>query len=148
MPTRPKSVVLPGVGHRLEVNGNAIDLANIPHWDGLFTQNSMTLSYCSGIMAELPDDQRGNSEVGYLPAGNGGYVPQDLSWVNSAGKNRGIFIISELCWAVDEAKSKDKVLRMLDLLTPSGAHRYEHRTLAKLELAANSNSQFEHFCCA
>jgi 2,3-bisphosphoglycerate-independent phosphoglycerate mutase len=139
MLTRPKPLVLlilDGFGYSLEQENNAIAMADTPCWDQLQKDYPMTLLGCSGRSVGLPDGQMGNSEVGHIHIGSGRYVPQDFSKVNDAIEDGSFFTNPVLCRAVDLAKSNDKALHIMGLLSAGGVHSHEEQMVAMVELAA------------
>lgn len=134
-------LILDGFGYRAETDSNAIALAKTPCWDKLQKKYPMTYLNCSGHVVGLPDGQMGNSEVGHLHIGCGRYIPQDFSLVNDAIVDGSFFENAVLCKAVDEAKSKDKALHILGLLSAGGVHSHETQIAAMVELAAKRGLQ-------
>lgn len=136
---RPKPLVLlilDGFGHSLEQEHNAIALANTPCWDSLQQTYPMTFLDCSGHAVGLPRDQMGNSEVGHVHIGMGRNVPQDFTKVNTAIEDGSFFTNPVLCRAVETAKTNNKALHILGLLSPGGVHSHEDQIMAMIELAA------------
>ena len=129
-------LILDGFGYSSETESNAVALANTPCWDKLQKTYPMTYLNCSGHVVGLPDGQMGNSEVGHLHIGCGRYIPQDFSLVNDAIMNGSFFENAVLCQAVDKAKSKNKALHILGLLSAGGVHSHETQIAAMIELAA------------
>ena len=134
-------LILDGFGYRAETESNAIALAKTPCWDKLQKTYPMTYLNCSGHVVGLPNGQMGNSEVGHLHIGCGRYIPQDFSLVNDAILDGSFFENAVLCKAVDEAKSKDKALHILGLLSAGGVHSHETQIAAMVELAAKRGLQ-------
>jgi 2,3-bisphosphoglycerate-independent phosphoglycerate mutase len=139
MSNRPKPLVLlilDGFGYTQDTENNAIAMANTPCWDKLQQEYPMTLLDCSGHSVGLPGDQMGNSEVGHTHIGAGRYVPQDFSKVNDAVADGSFYNNSVLCRAVDLAKTSDKALHIMGLLSAGGVHSHEEQIMAMVELAA------------
>src|ERR1044072_4530290 len=93
-------VVLDGWGHRLECEGNAIELASTPRWARLWASAPRTLLDSSGLAVGLPEGQMGNSEVGHLNLGAGRVVPQDLVRISQSIQTGGFYQLPplvELC---------------------------------------------------
>ncbi|MDP3839993.1 MAG: 2,3-bisphosphoglycerate-independent phosphoglycerate mutase, partial [Methylococcales bacterium] len=111
-------------------------MANTPCWDKLQQEYPMTLLDCSGHSVGLPSDQMGNSEVGHTHIGAGRYVPQDFSKVNDAVADGSFYNNPVLCRAVDLAKTNDKALHIMGLLSAGGVHSHEEQIMAMVELAA------------
>jgi 2,3-bisphosphoglycerate-independent phosphoglycerate mutase len=139
MSNRPKPLVLlilDGFGYTQDTENNAIAMANTPCWDKLQQEYPMTLLDCSGHSVGLPDDQMGNSEVGHTHIGAGRYVPQDFTKVNNAVEDGSFYNNPVLCRAVDLAKTSDKALHIMGLLSAGGVHSHEEQIMAMVELAA------------
>ncbi len=134
-------LILDGFGYRAETESNAIALAKTPCWDKLQKKYPMTYLNCSGHVVGLPNGQMGNSEVGHLHIGCGRYIPQDFSLVNDAILDGSFFENAVLCKTVDEAKSKNKALHILGLLSAGGVHSHETQIAAMVELAAKRGLQ-------
>lgn len=129
-------LIIDGFGYSPETQNNAIALAKTPCWDRLQKNYPMTFLNCSGHVVGLPEGQMGNSEVGHLHIGSGRYVPQDFSKVNDAIVDGSFFDNPVLCEAVDTAKTHDKALHILGLLSAGGVHSHEEQIGAMVELAA------------
>lgn len=139
MSNRPKPLVLlilDGFGYTQDPENNAIAMANTPCWDKLQQEYPMTLLDCSGHSVGLPGDQMGNSEVGHTHIGAGRYVPQDFTKVNNAVEDGSFYNNPVLCRAVDLAKTSDKALHIMGLLSAGGVHSHEEQIMAMVELAA------------
>ncbi|MDP3840581.1 MAG: 2,3-bisphosphoglycerate-independent phosphoglycerate mutase, partial [Methylococcales bacterium] len=139
MSNRPKPLVLlilDGFGYTQDTENNAIAMANTPCWDKLQQEYPMTLLDCSGHSVGLPGDQMGNSEVGHTHIGAGRYVPQDFTKVNNAVEDGSFYNNPVLCRAVDLAKTSDKALHIMGLLSAGGVHSHEEQIMAMVELAA------------
>ena len=65
--------ILDGWGYRAETHGNAIAQARKPTYDALLREYPNTLLRASEHFVGLPDGQMGNSEVGHLNWGRGGW---------------------------------------------------------------------------
>ena len=77
-------VVLDGWGLAPPGPGNAVELADTPVFDGLWS--SFSAHAARGVRAAvgLPDGQMGNSEVGHLNLGAGAVLKQDLTRIDEA----------------------------------------------------------------
>ena len=87
-PKKPTAlIIMDGFGHRAEKKGNAIEAANKPNLDRIFSENPLTYIGASGLDVGLPDGQMGNSEVGHTNIGAGGVskrVDRDTGWIERA----------------------------------------------------------------
>ena len=64
-------IILDGFGYRAEREGNAIALAQMPHYRALTETYPHTLIQASGEYVGLPTGVMGNSNVGHLCLGAG-----------------------------------------------------------------------------
>ncbi len=77
-------IVLDGWGLAPPGPGNAVDLADTPVFDDLWSRFPHTQLTACGPAVGLPEGQMGNSEVGHLNLGAGSIVKQDLVRINDA----------------------------------------------------------------
>ena len=128
-------VILDGFGHSEEKEGNAIAAAHKPTWDKLWAENPHTLIKGSGAEVGLPADQMGNSEVGHLNLGAGRVVYQEYTRVNRSIKTGSFFTNATLLESVEVAKTNNKAVHILGLLSPGGVHSHEDHIHAMCKLA-------------
>ena len=81
-------IVLDGFGYSPRREGNAIALANTPHFDEWYRTYPHTRIDASGQYVGLRSEQMGNSEVGHLNLGAGAVVRQDLTRIDTRLKPR------------------------------------------------------------
>ena len=77
-------IILDGWGLAPPGPGNAVDLAETPVFDELWSTYPHTQLIASGEAVGLPEGQMGNSEVGHLNLGAGSVVKQDLVRIDEA----------------------------------------------------------------
>ncbi len=77
-------VVLDGWGLAPPGPGNAVELADTPVFDRLWSSQPHTELTACGTAVGLPDGQMGNSEVGHLNLGAGAVIKQDLTRIDDA----------------------------------------------------------------
>ena len=95
-PKKPTAlIIMDGFGHRAEKKGNAIEAANKPNLDRIFSENPLTYIGASGLDVGLPDGQMGNSEVGHTNIGAGRIVYQELTRITKAIQD-GIAAVEDL----------------------------------------------------
>src|SRR5450432_4785703 len=127
MAKRPKPIVLTvldGWGYRAETKGNAIALARKPMYDELLRTFPNTLIHTSGPFVGLPEGQMGNSEVGHLNIGAGRIVYQELQRINVAIRDGSFAKNPVLLAALRKAKSQNKKLHLLGLVSDGGVHSH------------------------
>jgi 2,3-bisphosphoglycerate-independent phosphoglycerate mutase len=77
-------VILDGWGLAPPGPGNAVELADTPVFDELWTRWPRTQLEAGGPSVGLPPGQMGNSEVGHLNLGAGAVIKQDLTRIDEA----------------------------------------------------------------
>ena len=81
-------MILDGWGLSPDPKVSAIDNANTPFIDSLYTKYPHATLRTDGLHVGLPEGQMGNSEVGHMNLGAGRKVYQDLAKINLAVKNK------------------------------------------------------------
>ncbi|MGI6752301.1 MAG: 2,3-bisphosphoglycerate-independent phosphoglycerate mutase [Anaerovoracaceae bacterium] len=117
-------MILDGFGYSEETYGNAIAQAYTPTLDHLFNTYPSTLIKASGLAVGLPQGQMGNSEVGHLNIGAGRVVYQELTRISSEIESKDFFKNPALNEGMDLAKSNDKALHIMGLLSDGGVHSH------------------------
>ena len=127
-------IIMDGWGLGKVKKADAIEAANTPFVDSLYQRYPhATLTTC-GEAVGLPEGQMGNSEVGHLNLGAGRIVYQELQRINVAIKG-GLFQKNEaLLAAIDMAKSNNKPLHLLGLVSDGGVHSHINHLKALLQL--------------
>ena len=135
-PKKPTAlIIMDGFGHRAEKKGNAIEAANKPNLDRIFSENPLTYIGASGLDVGLPDGQMGNSEVGHTNIGAGRIVYQELTRITKAIQDGDFFENEELVKAVENAKANNSALHLFGLLSDGGVHSHIEHLYGILELA-------------
>ena len=75
-------MILDGWGIATDTSVSAVDAANTPYIDALYTKYPNATLRTDGMNVGLPEGQMGNSEVGHLNIGAGRIVYQDLAKIN------------------------------------------------------------------
>ncbi|MGQ0764345.1 MAG: 2,3-bisphosphoglycerate-independent phosphoglycerate mutase [Gemmatimonadota bacterium] len=128
-------VVLDGFGYRENGEGNAVDLASMPNWTGLWSRSSRTLLDASGLAVGLPAGQMGNSEVGHLNLGAGRVVKQDLVRIGEAISDRSFHERPAFTRACDHVAESGGTLHLMGLLGDGGVHAHDEHLLALVDMA-------------
>ena len=132
-------VILDGWGHSEIEDGNAIFHARKPTMDALWKQYPHTFIRGSGAEVGLPSDQMGNSEVGHLNLGAGRVVYQEYTRVSRSIKTKSFYTNQTLVDAVELAKSNNKAIHILGLLSDGGVHSHEEHIHAMVKLAVRAD---------
>ena len=139
-PKKPTAlIIMDGFGHRAEKKGNAIEAANKPNLDRIFSENPLTYIGASGLDVGLPDGQMGNSEVGHTNIGAGRIVYQELTRITKAIQDGDFFENPALMSAINQCKWFDSTLHIFGLLSdgrdtpPQSGIEYIDRLQAKID---------------
>ena len=120
-------MILDGWGVTQDPAVSAVAQADTPYIDSLYNTypNSQLLTH--GMNVGLPEGQMGNSEVGHMNLGAGRIVYQDLAKINRALTNDTLRDEPALKQAFDYAKTYDKNVHLLGLVSDGGVHSHiEH----------------------
>lgn len=130
-------MILDGWGKSPDPKVSAIDNANTPFIDSLYTKYPNASLRTDGLHVGLPEGQMGNSEVGHMNLGAGRIVYQDLVKVNLAVKNKTLNDEKILVDAFKYAKENNKDVHFLGLLSDGGVHSHITHLFGLLEAANN-----------
>ncbi len=130
-------MILDGWGKSPDPEVSAIEHASTPFIDSLYTKYPNASLRTDGLHVGLPEGQMGNSEVGHMNLGAGRIVYQDLVKVNLAVKNNTLQFESVLVDAFNHAKTNNKNIHFLGLLSDGGVHSHINHLLALLDAANN-----------
>jgi len=117
-------VIMDGWGLGKVASSDAIQNADVPFTKSLYARYPNTTLITCGEAVGLPDGQMGNSEVGHLNLGAGRVVYQELQRINVAVRD-GSFAKNEILLnAIRFAKSNNKPLHLLGLVSDGGVHSH------------------------
>ncbi|MCY7310764.1 MAG: 2,3-bisphosphoglycerate-independent phosphoglycerate mutase [Chitinophagaceae bacterium] len=117
-------VIMDGWGLGKVASSDAIQNADVPFTKSLYARYPNTKLITCGEAVGLPDGQMGNSEVGHLNLGAGRVVYQELQRINVAVRD-GSFAKNEILLnAIRFAKSNNKPLHLLGLVSDGGVHSH------------------------
>ena len=117
-------MILDGWGKSPDPKVSAIDNANTPFIDSLYTKYPSAQLRTDGLNVGLPEGQMGNSEVGHMNLGAGRIVYQDLAKINLAVANKTMSEEKVLQDAFQYAKDNNKAVHFLGLLSDGGVHSH------------------------
>src|SRR5262247_466795 len=117
-------IIMDGWGLGKVASADAIQNARTPFVSSLYSKYpNSTLTTCGEVVG-LPEGQMGNSEVGHLNLGAGRIVYQELQRINVAVRD-GSFAKNEvLLNSIRYAKSNNKPLHLLGLVSDGGVHSH------------------------
>ena len=120
-------MILDGWGKSPDPKVSAIDHASTPFVDYLYKKYANADLLTDGMNVGLPEGQMGNSEVGHMNLGAGRIVYQDLAKINMAVAQNTLRDEKVLRDAFTYAKSNDRPVHFLGLLSDGGVHSHiEH----------------------
>jgi 2,3-bisphosphoglycerate-independent phosphoglycerate mutase len=128
-------IVLDGFGYRAQREGNAIALAEMPHYGELTENYPHTLIQASGECVGLPPGVMGNSNVGHLCLGAGRVLRTDVERINYEIKTGHFNNNLALNAAIDNAVKHDRPLHLMGLLSDGLVHSSQEHAFALLRLA-------------
>jgi 2,3-bisphosphoglycerate-independent phosphoglycerate mutase len=117
-------MILDGWGKSPDPKVSAVDQANTPFIDSLYTKYPNASLRTDGLNVGLPEGQMGNSEVGHMNLGAGRIVYQDLVRINLAVEDKSIEKEPALVDAFNYAKQNNKKIHLLGLLSDGGVHSH------------------------
>ena len=128
-------VILDGWGHGSKRKSDAIAQANIPFVNSLYLKypNSELITY--GKEVGLPEGQMGNSEVGHLNIGAGRIVYQDFARINKSIREGNFHKNEMLLKALRSAKSENKSVHFMGLLSDGGVHSHINHLKALCDIS-------------
>ena len=132
-------MILDGWGKSPDPKVSAIDNANTPFIDSLYTIYPNAQLRTDGLNVGLPEGQMGNSEVGHMNLGAGRIVYQDLAKINLAVANKTINQEKELVKAFEYAKKNNKAVHFLGLLSDGGVHSHTSHLRALIDASQEYN---------
>lgn len=114
---------------------DAIANANVPFVSSLYSKYPNSTLVTCGEAVGLPDGQMGNSEVGHLNLGAGRVVYQELQRINVAIRNGSFLKNTKLLEAIQFAKTNNKALHLIGLVSDGGVHSHTSHLKAIVDVA-------------
>lgn len=128
-------MILDGWGKSPDPKVSAIDNANTPFIDSLYSKYPNAQLRTDGLNVGLPEGQMGNSEVGHMNLGAGRIVYQDLAKINLAVANKTMSQEKPLMDAFDYAKKNNKAVHFLGLVSDGGVHSHTSHLRGLIDVA-------------
>lgn len=133
-------MILDGWGIATDKHVSAIDQAETPFIDSLYSRYPHSKLEASGLAVGLPDGQMGNSEVGHMNIGAGRVVYQDLVKINKAIAEKEIANNLVFKDAVAYAKANNKPIHLIGLVSDGGVHSHIGHLKGLLSLFAEAGA--------
>jgi len=139
-------MILDGWGKSPDPKVSAIDNARVPFIKSLYEHYPSAELRTDGLNVGLPEGQMGNSEVGHMNLGAGRIVYQDLAKINLAVQHHTLKEEPVLKEAFAYAKTHNKPIHFLGLLSDGGVHSHTSHLMGLLEAAeeAGIEKMFVH----
>ena len=128
-------MILDGWGKSPDPRVSAIDNANVPFINSLYTKYPNAQLRTDGLNVGLPEGQMGNSEVGHMNLGAGRIVYQDLARINLAVEHKTVNQEKPLLDAFQYALENNKKVHFLGLVSNGGVHSHTSHLYGLLEAA-------------
>jgi len=131
--------ILDGWGLGDHSHADAVFAARTPVMDQILASNPHARLLTHGAHVGLPEGQMGNSEVGHLNIGAGRVVYQDLERINKAIADGSFAQNPALQEAFHLAKSENRPLHLIGLVSDGGVHSSLEHILHLCSLAAKQS---------
>jgi len=123
--TKPRPVVLcilDGWGISPQTGGNAVALAETPHFDAIMADCPHATLITHGRDVGLPSGQMGNSEVGHTNIGAGRVVAMDLGQIDLAIEDGSFADNPGLCEFIDRLQDSGGTAHLMGVVSDGGVH--------------------------
>lgn len=131
-------MILDGWGMAPDKKVSAVDQAQTPFIDSLYTKYPHAHLLTHGEHVGLPEGQMGNSEVGHMNLGAGRIVYQDFAKINKALKEDTLKDEQILKDAFAFAKTNNKSVHFLGLVSDGGVHSHIKHLKGLIRAAKNA----------
>ncbi|HPH85188.1 MAG TPA: 2,3-bisphosphoglycerate-independent phosphoglycerate mutase [Ferruginibacter sp.] len=131
-------IIMDGWGLGKVKESDAIQHANVPFVSSLYLNYPNTTLITCGEEVGLPEGQMGNSEVGHLNLGAGRIVYQELQRINVGVRDGSFQQNPTLLEAIHYAKTNNKTLHLMGLLSDGGVHSHINHLKAILSTCADN----------
>lgn len=134
------TIVMDGIGIAPDNEGNAVELANTPTLDMLFSKYPTLKLKAHGTAVGLPsDDDMGNSEVGHNALGSGQVFAQGAKLVSQSIESGKLFMSDTWKALVENCKSNSSVMHFIGLFSDGNVHSHIDHLKAMIEKAKAEN---------
>ena len=123
------------------MSSDAIQHAHTPFVSSLYQQYPNSTLITCGEEVGLPEGQMGNSEVGHLNLGAGRIVYQELQRINVSIRTGAFAENKNLLEAIHFAKTNDKTLHLIGLVSDGGVHSHIDHLKALTGICAEKGLQ-------
>jgi 2,3-bisphosphoglycerate-independent phosphoglycerate mutase len=128
-------IILDGWGYAPKTDRSAIAIAHTPNYDDICRRYPMTTLTASGPAVGQPEGEAGNSEVGHLNLGTGRPAQTEIDRIRSAISSGEFMDNDVLNRAFTKAKTDDRDVHLVGLISDAGIHSSMDSLFASLRLA-------------
>lgn len=132
-------IILDGFGVAPAWAGNALTMAKMPNWNGLWKQYPHSILWANGRYVGLPENEVGNSEVGHLTIGAGRLVIQNSTRINAEITNGNFYKNKVLLNAFKIARNNNKPVHIMGLLSSANVHASFNHLESLIQLASTQS---------
>ncbi|MCY4234345.1 MAG: 2,3-bisphosphoglycerate-independent phosphoglycerate mutase [Bacteroidetes bacterium] len=144
MPNKHILMILDGYGIAENPSASAIDQAQKPFLDELFSKYPHSTLEASGRPVGLPSGQMGNSEVGHMNLGAGRIVNQEITRIDLSIEDGSINQNEVLITAARHAKNTR--LHLIGLFSDGGVHSHIRHLIALCKFAHSQGLSRDQIC--
>ncbi len=134
-------IIMDGWGLGKVPASDAIQAAHPPFVSSLYAKYPNSTLVTFGELVGLPEGQMGNSEVGHLNLGAGRIVYQELQRINVAIREGELAKNEVLLQSIAYAKTNNKPLHLLGLVSNGGVHSHINHLKALLDVCKENGLQ-------
>lgn len=127
-------IILDGWGIGDKSHSDVIFNAKTPFTDALYLKYPNSTLRTDGENVGLPEGQMGNSEVGHMNIGAGRVVWQMLARINKDFRTNNILSNETLQKITSTARSKNKKIHLIGLVSDGGVHAHIDHLLGLIEI--------------
>lgn len=131
-------VIFDGWGIREDKKWNAIENAQKPFFDKLWSEYPHAELKASGLAVGLPDGEMGNSEVGHLTIGAGKIIDTDYVKISKAAAENRFNDNPAIKELFNFVKKHNSTLHVNGLVSPGGVHSHQSHLFAILQAAKDA----------
>lgn len=134
-------IILDGLGAAPASKGNAVVQANPQNLSSLWMTSPHTYLLASGEAVGLPQEVKGNSEVGHMNIGGGRTVLQALPRINKSIEKETFFNNNILKESLEFAKVNNSRVHLLALASEGGVHSHTSHITSTIKFFSKNNFQ-------
>jgi len=136
-------LILDGVGTAPKSNSNAVTLSEPSNLISYWNNYPHTYLRADSQYVGLPENTKGNSEVGHLNIGAGNIIYQSLPRINRSIKRGDIATNSALLESISKTSQKNSNIHLMGCLSDGGVHSHIEHFIALISAIHNKNPEIK-----